>query len=92
MEFGRNGAVLRTDEDTEREHSSRPGNDVDLCIQSVLLLAGYASFVTYAHFIKPYWLLEPAYLAAVGIGFVCAVLPVAAAFTARAVAEQKLPE
>lgn len=92
MEFGRNGAVLSTDEDVEREHSSRPGNDVDLCIQSVLLLSGYAGFVTYAHLVEPHWSLDPAYLAAIGVGFLCAIFPVASAFAARAVVEHKLPE
>jgi len=92
MEFGRNGAVLRTDEDAEREHSARPGNDVDLCVLSVTSLFGYAALVAFSRAAYPEWALTPVYLLAVCVGFVCAIFPVACAFASRAVVEHELPE
>ena len=92
MEFGRNGAVLRTDEEAERENAKRPGNDIDLCIQSVVHLGGYAALVTAAHLNGWEWSASPMYTIALAAGFACAILPVAFAFAERAIVEFRLPE
>lgn len=91
MEFGRNGAVLRTDKQTEREFRETRKNDFDLCVLSAAQLVGYTGVVTYFEISNPSQLADPLALTVMLVGFALAIVPSIVAFAQRAVDYEKLP-
>lgn len=91
MEFGRNGAVLNTDEQTEREFRETRKNDFDLCVLSGVQLAGYTAVAAYFEISEPAQLDDPVLLTLLIAGFSMAIAPSLVAFARRAVDYEKLP-
>ncbi len=91
MEFGRNGAVLETDSQTEFEFSGLHKNDLDLCITGVVGLGAYAGLVTYLAIYSRAVLALPLTMLCLLSGFLLTIAAPAIAFATRAVDEQRLP-
>jgi hypothetical protein len=91
MEFGRNGAILSTDERTEREFRETRKNDFDLCVLSVVQLIAHTGVVAYFSFRSRALLDEPLLQALIVAAFAVAVAPSLFAFAQRAVDYERLP-